>query len=137
MSAETPTRHDVDHLRRTESLLAVAETNLRDFESASDSNAPRPRDAASSGAGETRKTESALWRTPFAQAVSIETTRPTYVRTPIVGDRPHVAVCDSPGSRVTRASPLRNAFGGHVIGSIASARRSTEEMSPVNTMTYG
>ena len=34
-------------------------------------------------------------------------------------------VCEAPGSRVTRASPLRKAFGGQVIGSTASPRRST------------
>ena len=38
---------------------------------------------------------------------------------------PTSAVCEAPGSRVTRASPLRNAFGGQVIGSTARLRRST------------
>ena len=41
---------------------------------------------------------------------------------------------ESPGSRRISASPLRNAFGGHVIGSTARLRRSTSGSgSPVNT----
>jgi hypothetical protein len=36
---------------------------------------------------------------------------------------PHVLVNETPGSSRTRASPVRNAFGGQVIGSTARLRR--------------
>ena len=47
-----------------------------------------------------------------------------------------VAVVDAPGSRTVTPSPVRNAFGGHVIGSTAMLRRATSgSWSPVNTIT--
>ena len=59
---------------------------------------------------------------------------PTVVR----GSMPQLLVNDSPGSSWIRSSPLRNAFGGHVIGSTARLRRLTSGSgSPVNTITYG
>ena len=36
---------------------------------------------------------------------------------------PHVPVNEAPGSRRIRASPVRNAFGGQVMGSTARLRR--------------
>ena len=45
---------------------------------------------------------------------------------------------DAPGSSAISASPVRNAFGGQVIGSTARLRRPTSESaSPVNSITYG
>jgi hypothetical protein len=41
------------------------------------------------------------------------------------GAMPQVLVTVRPGSRRIRASPVRNAFGGHVMGSTARLRRST------------
>ena len=38
---------------------------------------------------------------------------------------PHVPVNEAPGSSRTRASPVRKAFGGQVIGSTATLRRLT------------
>ena len=51
------------------------------------------------------------------------------------GAIPHVLVNESPGSRRISDSPLRNAFGGHVIGSTARLRRSTSGSgSPVKSI---
>ena len=48
---------------------------------------------------------------------------------------PHVLVNDSPGSSRSTSSPLRNAFGGQVIGSTARLRRSTSGSgSPVKSI---
>ena len=48
---------------------------------------------------------------------------------------PHVLVNDEPGSSEIRASPVRNAFGGQVIGSTARLRRWTPgSWSPLNSM---
>ena len=53
-----------------------------------------------------------------------------------VGVIPHVLVNEWPGSSRISASPLRNAFGGQVIGSTAMLRRSTSGSgSPVNSIT--
>ena len=53
-----------------------------------------------------------------------------------VGVIPHVLVNEPPGSSRISASPLRNAFGGQVIGSTARLRRSTSGSgSPVNSIT--
>jgi hypothetical protein len=38
---------------------------------------------------------------------------------------PHVPVQEQPGSNLIKESPVRNAFGGHVIGSTARLRRLT------------
>ena len=49
---------------------------------------------------------------------------------------PHVLVNELPGSSRISASPLRNAFGGQVIGSTAMLRLSTSGSgSPVNSIT--
>ena len=51
---------------------------------------------------------------------------------------PHSAVNAAPGSSVITDSPLRNAFGGQVIGSTAMLRRATSGSgSPLKTITYG
>ena len=48
------------------------------------------------------------------------------------GADPQAPACVSPGSRRTRPSPLRKAFGAHVIGSTARLRRApTGSGSPV------
>jgi hypothetical protein len=53
-----------------------------------------------------------------------------------LGVIPHVLVNERPGSSRISASPLRNAFGGQVIGSTARLRRSTSGRgSPVNSIT--
>ena len=53
-----------------------------------------------------------------------------------VGVIPHVLVNERPGSSRISASPLRNAFGGQVIGSTAMLRLSTSGSgSPVNSIT--
>jgi hypothetical protein len=53
------------------------------------------------------------------------------------GAMPHAPVVESPGSRRITASPLRKAFGGHVIGSTAKLRRATSgRESPVNSIRY-
>src|SRR5262249_55148676 len=50
---------------------------------------------------------------------------------------PHAAVADCPGSSTSTASPVRNAFGGLVIGSTARLRRFTLGCeSPVNSSRY-
>ena len=50
---------------------------------------------------------------------------------------PQLETIDPLGSNLISPSPLRNAFGGHVIGSTARLRRFTSGSgSPVNTMTY-
>ena len=50
---------------------------------------------------------------------------------------PQVPVVEAPGSSRSRLSPLRNAFGGHVIGSTARLRRFTSgSQSPVNNIRY-
>ena len=55
-----------------------------------------------------------------------------------VGAIPHVLVNEPPGSRRISDSPVRNAFGGHVIGSTARLRRSTSGSgSPVKSIRYG
>lgn len=41
------------------------------------------------------------------------------------GAMPHVLVNEEPGSSLIRASPVRNAFGGQVMGSTARLRRWT------------
>ena len=49
---------------------------------------------------------------------------------------PHVLVNERPGSSRITASPVRNAFGGQVIGSTARLRLSTSGSgSPVNSIT--
>ena len=54
---------------------------------------------------------------------------------PVAGVRPQVPVNESPGSSRISASPVRNAFGGQVIGSTARPRRSTSGSgSPVKTI---
>jgi hypothetical protein len=51
---------------------------------------------------------------------------------------PHVLVNEEPGSSRTKASPVRNAFGGHVIGSTARLRRlKFGRESPLKIMRYG
>jgi hypothetical protein len=51
---------------------------------------------------------------------------------------PHAPVNEEPGSSRIRASPVRNAFGGHVIGSTARQRRLTSGSgSPVKSIKYG
>ena len=51
------------------------------------------------------------------------------------GRDPQELVNEAPGSRRTSASPLRNAFGGQVIGSTARLRRFTSGRgSPVKSM---
>ena len=51
------------------------------------------------------------------------------------GAIPHELVNEAPGSRRISASPLRNAFGGHVIGSTARLRRLTSGRgSPVKSI---
>jgi hypothetical protein len=51
---------------------------------------------------------------------------------------PQVLVKDDPGSREISDWPVRKAFGGHVIGSMARLRRATSGRgSPLNTITYG
>src|SRR4029453_18614130 len=53
------------------------------------------------------------------------------------GSIPQLLVNDWPGCSWTRSSPVRNAFGGHVIGSTARLRRLTSGSgSPLNTITY-
>ena len=53
------------------------------------------------------------------------------------GLMPQALVNDWPGSRRTRSCPLRNAFGGQVMGSTARLRRSTSGSgSPVNSIRY-
>ena len=48
---------------------------------------------------------------------------------------PQAEVVDSPGSRRINESPVRNAFGGQVIGSTARLRRFTSgRVSPVNSI---
>ena len=47
------------------------------------------------------------------------------VRHALTGAMPHAVVYARPGSSRTTASPERNAFGGHVIGSTAKLRRLT------------
>jgi hypothetical protein len=52
----------------------------------------------------------------------------------VEGAMPQALVCVSPGSRRIRASPVRNAFGGHVMGSTARLRRETSGRgSPVKS----
>jgi hypothetical protein len=46
-----------------------------------------------------------------------------------LGDRPHFAATDSPGSRMTTACPLGKACGGQVMGSTARLRRLTSGRS--------
>jgi hypothetical protein len=54
------------------------------------------------------------------------------------GAIPHVLVNEEPGSSRMRTSPLRNAFGGHVIGSTARLRRlKFGRESPLKIMKYG
>jgi hypothetical protein len=54
------------------------------------------------------------------------------------GEMPQPATWLSPGSSRTSPSPLRKAFGAHVIGSTAMLRRSTSgSPSPVKTIRYG
>ena len=54
-----------------------------------------------------------------------------------VGVIPHVLVNEPPGSSRITASPVRNAFGGQVIGSTARLRRLTSGSgSPVKSITY-
>jgi hypothetical protein len=49
---------------------------------------------------------------------------------------PQVLVKDDPGSREINDSPVRKAFGGHVICSTATLRRATSGRgSPVKTIT--
>src|SRR6516165_2036641 len=51
---------------------------------------------------------------------------------------PHVLVNEEPGSSRIRAPPVRNAFGGHVIGSTARLRRlKFGRESPLKIMKYG
>jgi hypothetical protein len=51
---------------------------------------------------------------------------------------PHVLVNEDPGSRRITASPVRNAFGGQVMGSMARLRRLTlGSGSPLNSIKYG
>jgi hypothetical protein len=51
---------------------------------------------------------------------------------------PHVLVNEEPGSSRIRASPVRNAFGGQVIGSTARLRRLTlGSGSPLKSIKYG
>ncbi len=51
---------------------------------------------------------------------------------------PQVLVNDRPGSRRIRSTPVRNAFGGQVIGSTARLRRATSGSgSPENSIRYG
>ena len=53
----------------------------------------------------------------------------------VVARIPQAPVQDAPGSSVIRSVPDRNAFGGHVIGSTAIARRFTSGSgSPVKTI---
>ena len=50
---------------------------------------------------------------------------------------PHVLVNEPPGSSRITASPLRNAFGGQVMGSTARLRRLTSGSgSPVKSIRY-
>jgi hypothetical protein len=54
------------------------------------------------------------------------------------GLMPQLLVNDRPGSRRMRSCPVRNAFGGQVMGSTARLRRSTSgRTSPVNSIRYG
>ena len=53
------------------------------------------------------------------------------------GERPHVLVNEPPGSSRITASPVRNAFGGQVMGSTARLRRLTSGSgSPVKSIRY-
>ena len=53
------------------------------------------------------------------------------------GESPHVLVNEPPGSSRITASPVRNAFGGQVMGSTARLRRLTSGSgSPVNSIRY-
>ena len=71
-------------------------------------------------------------------APSCDRTTPGYHVVARPGVMPHVLVSEPPGSSLIRASPVRKAFGGQVMGSTARLRRrrASGSVSPVKSIEY-
>ena len=81
---------------------------------------------------------SASWGRPSPRARSGPALRRSSSLSPQWAAMPHAPAADSPGPRRITESPVRNAFGGQVIGSTASARLFTSGSgSPVNSIGTG